>query len=319
MTNYVGKVLLTDHPWPGIDIERQLCNDAGYELIDAPADASSADLARLAHDVTGILTCWGKVTREVVESSSQLRVISRLGVGLDNIDLEAARERRVTVTRVPDYCIEEVSDHTIALILNWARGITVLDRTVRSGPQTSGTYEARRVRDLSVGIWGSGRIGHRVAEKLSGLGCTVLFDDHHRDQPGDYLSLPIEEMLPQCDVVSLHIPLVASTVNIVNKDAFAQMKPSSLLVNTSRGALINVDDLADGLDKGRPAAAALDVLPDEPNIPPRLVGRDDVVITPHTAFSSTQSIIELRSRATTNLVRALQGEPVAEAVMSFDA
>lgn len=314
MTTNSGRVLLTDHPWPGAEIETHLCAEAGYELVDAPPRASSSDLASLAVDVDGILTCWSQVTRDVVEASTRLRVISRLGVGLDNIDLDAAREHHVTVTRVPDYCVEEVSDHALALILNWARGISYFDRFLRSESQLAHSYPLRRVRDLVVGIWGAGHIGLRTASKISALGCTVLIDDHHPDHKADFTAVPIAELLSQSDVISLHMPLTSSTKGLVNEGVFNQMKRGSLLVNTSRGALVDVDDLASGLDRGRPAAAALDVLPNGPHIPARLAGRDNVVITPHVAFSSSQSIQELRERATTNLVSALRGEPIEGAI-----
>jgi D-3-phosphoglycerate dehydrogenase / 2-oxoglutarate reductase len=314
VTTNSGRVLLTDHPWPDAEIETRLCAEAGYELLDAPPRATSSDLASLAVDVDGILTCWSQVTRDVVEASTRLRVISRLGVGLDNIDLDAAREHHVTVTRVPDYCVEEVSDHALALILNWARGISYFDRFSRSESQLADSYPLRRVRDLVVGIWGAGHIGLRTARKISALGCTVLIDNHHPDQRSDFASVPIAELLSQSDVISLHMPLTSLTKGLVNEGVFNQMKRGSLLVNTSRGALVDVEDLASGLDRGRPAAAALDVLPNEPHIPARLVGRDNVVITPHVAFSSAQSIQELRERATANLVRALRGEPIEDAI-----
>lgn len=308
MTNFSGKVLLTDHPWEGVEVETELCSVAGYELVEAPQDATAEDLAMLAVDVDGILTCWSPVTRKVVEASSRLRVISRLGVGLDNIDVEAARESQVEVVRVPDYCIEEVSDHALALILNWARGITFFDRMITTNTRVGETYSARRVRDLKVGIWGAGRIGLRTAEKLSALGCAVLLDDRHPVRRPEFKVVPVRELLDQCDVISLHMPLTASTAGMVNQGVFSQMKRGSLLVNTSRGALVNVDDLASGLDHGRPSGAALDVLPNEPSIPACISGRDDVVLTPHVAFTSTQSILELRKRATLNLLRVLLDE-----------
>jgi D-3-phosphoglycerate dehydrogenase len=312
-------VLLTDHPWPSVEVESRILESAGYRLVDAPAQADSHTLARLAHDVVGILTCWAEVTAEVIDAAPELRAISRLGVGLDNIDLTAAARRDLTVTRVPDYCVEEVSDHVVALVTGWARGIWSFDRSLRAGRWEPGLVELRRVRDLTVGIVGAGHTGARTGEKFSALGCTVIVDDHHagRDGPDPDrdgatgkdgpVRLQLPELFATCDVVSLHVPLTDATRGLVGDDLLSRMKARSLLVNTARGAVVDVDALARGLDRGRPGTAALDVLPDEPRIPEALAGRDAVVITPHVAFSSTASVLELRTRATEDMVRALQG------------
>ncbi|HEY1831418.1 MAG TPA: C-terminal binding protein [Acidimicrobiales bacterium] len=302
------KILLTDHPWPDAVIESELCAAAGFELVDAPPASSEEDLVTLAADVSGIITCWAAVTRAVIDASPHLAVVSRLGVGIDNIDVDAATDRGAVVTRVPDYCVDEVSDHVVGLVHSWARGIVHYDRSVQSGAWPGIPARLRRVRDLVVGIWGSGNIGLRTAQKFSALGCQILLDDRHPDRVGAFPSVPIVELLGQSNVVSLHIPLTEANRNLVNADVLGQMQRESLLVNTSRGGLVDVDALVAALDAGRPSAAALDVLPDEPNIPADLLGRDDVVITPHIAFSSIQSVRELRIRATEDCLRVLNGQ-----------
>lgn len=308
-THPTGRVLLTDHPWPGTAIESAVLADAGYQLVDgAPGDDVGA-LLRLAGDVDGILTCWAQVPRALVEASPRLRVVSRLGVGVDNIDVAAAAERGAVVTRVPDYCVEEVSDHVLALVLDWARGVTRCDRSLRAGGWLPEGLVLRRVRDLVVGIWGAGRNGLATGRKLAALGCTVLVDDRHPVRHGGFEQVTVDELLARSDVVSVHVPLGEATRGLVGAGTLARMREGSLLVNTARGAVVDVDALVAGLDAGRPGAAALDVLPHEPEIPAALAGRTDVVVTPHVAFSSVQSVAELRRRATEDLVRVLRGEP----------
>jgi D-3-phosphoglycerate dehydrogenase len=311
-----GRVLITDHPWPDTEVEAAICAQAGYDLVDAspggssPAvDASAVQL--LARDAAGILTNWFPVTASLIEASPSLRVVTRLGVGVDNIDVGAAAAHGVVVTRVPDYCVEEVSDHAIAMVLAWARGLTFFDREIRAGRFDPGAGTLRRVRDLVVGIWGAGANGIATGRKLAALGCRVLVDDRHagRDRDRDrFDAVPVDELLAECDVVSVHLPLTDETRGIVDARALSLMRPGSLLVNTGRGRLVDVDALAMALDAGRPAAAALDVLPDEPHVPPSLAGRDDVLITPHVAFASVESVAEVRRRATEDLVRVLSGE-----------
>jgi D-3-phosphoglycerate dehydrogenase / 2-oxoglutarate reductase len=302
-----GRVLLTDHPWAGTEIESAVVGDAGYELIEAPPGASPTDLLELGGDVVGIITCWSPVPRALITASPDLVAISRLGVGVDNIDLLAAAEHGVTVTRVPDYCVEEVSDHVAALILAWARGISYFDRSIRAGRWEPGALPLRRVRDLVIGVWGSGNIGMRTAQKMASFGCTMLRDDRH-GSASDPDVVPVAELLERSDVISLHLPLNESTRNIVDASVFGAMRPGSLLVNTGRGGLVDTEALVAALASGRPAAAALDVLPDEPHVPTALMGRDDVLLTPHVGFSSVQSVLELRRRAPEDLVRVLRGE-----------
>jgi D-3-phosphoglycerate dehydrogenase / 2-oxoglutarate reductase len=302
-----GRVLLTDHPWHGTEVESALCTAAGYELVEAPAPATEAELVALAQDVHGILTCWAPVTRSIVMASADLRVVSRLGVGLDNIDVAAVLERGATVTRVPDYCVEEVSDHVVGLVYCWARGIAHFDRAVRDGKWNGNGVLLRRVRNLTIGIWGAGHIGLRTAQKFAALGCSVLIDDRHPERDGTFPGVAVPELLRRSDVLSLHLPLQESTRDLVDEGVLAQMPRGSLLVNTSRGGVVDIDALAAALDAGQPAAAALDVLPDEPHVPAALVGRPNVLLTPHIAFSSEQSVLELRQRATEDLLRVLSG------------
>lgn len=311
MSDRAGVVLLTDKAWPDTAIEEQILAAAGHGLVEAPPGSDEITLADLVAEIdpVGLLFCWAPVTARVLRAAPSLRAATRLGVGLDNIDLHEAERLGLTVTRVPDYCFEEVSDHALAMALAWARGLFPYDADVRAGRWNERGHPLHRVRDLTVGIWGCGMIGRRAAEKFAALGCTVLVDDRHPDSaPRGTAAVPISELLERSDVVSLHLPASPSTAGIVDAASLAAMKPGALLVNTSRGALVDLDALVAALATGRPGAAALDVLAGEPAVPAALAAREDVILTPHVAFNSPAAVAELRTRAAQDLVRALRGE-----------
>lgn len=302
-------IVLTDRGWADADIETDLCQQAGYRLVDVqtgpdgrePGEQRLVDAVRAANPV-GLLFCWASVTDAVLDAGPRLRVVTRLGVGVDNIDLASAARRHITVTRIPDYCVEEVSDHVIAVVHAWARGLFGYDHDIRRGSWAPGSRPLRRVRDLTVGVWGHGTIGTRVAAKFAALDCQVLIHDHKGGRP-------LDELLSASDVITLHLPATPQTRNLVDASVVARMRPGALLVNTSRGSLVDLDTLVDALQAGRLGGAALDVLPDEPHVPQPLLKRNDVILTPHVAFSSTASVLELRTRATHDLLRVLAGEP----------
>lgn len=304
-----SRVLLTDRAWPDAEVEGRILADAGYVLVDGSPGDDESRLCSLADGVAGIMTNWASVTAAVIAASTTLRVVARLGVGVDNIDVAAAAAQGAVVTRVPDYCVEEVSDHSVAMVLAWARGLSRFDREVRAGRWEPRTVGLRRVCGLTVGIWGGGRNGMATAAKLAALGCAVLVDDRHPERVVPFEAVPVDELLGRCDAVSVHLPLTDETRGILGAAAFSRMRPGSLLVNTGRGALLDADALATALDAGAPGAAALDVVPDEPHVPPALAERDDVLLTPHVAFMSVQSVAEVRQRAAEDVVRVLRGEP----------
>jgi D-3-phosphoglycerate dehydrogenase len=310
MKNATSQVLLTDHPWPGVDIEQGILSKAGLALVEPTRGGGFAETLALARHSAAILTCWAPVPREMIDDSQDLRLVARLGVGVDNIDLAAARERGVVVTNVPDYCIDEVSDHVVALAHAWARGVVFYDRDVHAGRWEPTSRMLRRVSDLTVGVMGLGRIGRRVTEKFHALGCNVIgFDAGPLAVPEFVEMVDSTDLARRCDVVTLHLPLTPQTRHLVGASFLAQMRTNSLLVNTSRGPIIDTHDLIDALAAGRPGAAALDVLEAEPSVPPQLLTLPNVILTPHVAFFSDHSVDELRRRASEEVVRVLRGEP----------
>lgn len=294
-------VLLTDRAWPDDRVEREVLAAAGLRLVVGPAepgDAATIDALVAEHQPAAILACWAPVSATAIESSAALQVIARMGVGLDNINVAEATSRGVLVTNVPDYCVEEVSDHAVGLVLAWTRGLAAANREVRAGRWDPASARLRRLSNLTCGVVGYGRIGRRTAEKLRALGTRVI-----TSAPS-----PLDELLATSDVVILHAPLTAATRHLIGARELALMPPGSLLVNVSRGGLVDTDALAASLHAGHLGGAGLDVIESEPAVPAQLLAHPAVVITPHIAFSSDASLVELRRSAAEEVVRVLRGE-----------
>ncbi|MGR6968634.1 C-terminal binding protein [Streptomyces cynarae] len=315
-----GTVLLTDYAWPDDSVERSVIEEAGHTLVAGPAEPASAEVIEelvAEHRPAGILTCWAPVSATAIGTSPDLRIVARLGVGLDNIAVQAATERGVWVTNVPDYCVEEVSDHAVGMVLAWTRGLAVLDREVRAGRWDPASARLRRLSTLTCGVIGYGRIGRATVRKLDAFGCRILAHDPHppRSSPGVEM-VGLEELLRRSDVVILHVPLTPGTHHMIGAPQLALMPPGGLLVNVSRGGLVDTDAVIKALDSGHLGGAALDVLESEPHVPAGLSDQPGALLTPHVAFSSDASVTELRRRAAEEVVRILAGEAPAHACNS---
>jgi D-3-phosphoglycerate dehydrogenase len=302
-------VLLTDYAWPDDSIERGIVEGAGMRLISGPAKPSSAEaieaLAR-EHRPSAIMTCWAPVSAEAIAASPELKIVARLGVGLDNIAVEAATSRGIWVTNVPDYCLEEVSDHAVGFALAWTRGIALFDREVRAGNWNPAGAKLRRLSELTCGIVGFGRIGRATARKLAAFGCRLLaYDPHASDAPQGVQLVGLEALLSESDVVIVHAPLTDSTRHLINRERLELMRAGSHLINVSRGGVVDTEAVIEALESGRLSGAALDVLESEPHVPPRLRAHPGAILTPHVAFSSDASLRELRRRTAEEVVRVL--------------
>lgn len=309
-------VLLTDYAWPDLMIEAAIIEGAGLRLVSGPAKPAAAEvIAALAaeHQPAAIMTNWAPVSAAAIAASGPLRIVTRLGVGLDNIAVDEATRRGIWVSNVPDYCIEEVSDHAVAMLLAWARGLVRFDGEIRAGRWEPASARLRRVRDLTCGIIGLGRTGRRTAEKLRGFGVRLLAHARRADSAMTGVeAMTLDELLGRSDAVIVHLPLTPDTHHLLDRERIARMKPGAFLINVSRGAVIDTRALIDALESGQLGGAALDVLEDEPRVPPGLL-RPDVILTPHIAFSSDASLRELRSKASEEVVRVLRGERPREA------
>jgi D-3-phosphoglycerate dehydrogenase len=308
----MATILQTDFAWPDVAIERAVIEGAGHRLVTGPAEAlppGRIEALVAEHDPRAIMTCWAEVSAAAIAAPDRLAIVQRMGVGLDNIAVEAATARGAWVANVPDYCVEEVSDHAVAMIMGWLRGIVPLDREVKAGRWTPAAARLRRAADLTVGILGLGRIGRASARKLAGIGLTVVAHDiAPPPNPAPAQLVERAELLARSDIVLVHLPLTPETGHLVDDDFLAHMRDGSLLVNVSRGPVVDNAALIAALESGPLAAAALDVVEGEPDPPKELITRADVIATPHVAFSSDASLVELRRRAAEEVVRVLAGD-----------
>lgn len=316
----MGVVVVTDHVFPDLDVESEILAAAGHELRFTGNVGSPADVGALAADADAILNCYAPMPAEVIGSLTRCRVIARYGIGLDTIDVPAVSARGILVTNVPDYCIDEVSDHALALILALARGVVRLDRGVRAGRWDP--MQARplhRLRGRRLGLVGFGRIARRLAEKARAIGLEVSATDPYVPDEairmGGAEPLDLRSLLSSSDVLSVHAPLTPENRHLIGSEELALMRDGTFLVNTSRGPLVDVAAVREALEAGRLGGVALDVLEQEPPDPDDpLLRRDDVVVTPHAAFYSEESMAEQRRKAAEQVVMALRGETPTYAV-----
>jgi len=299
-------VVITDCDHPDVEIERRIFADAGIEVHQASCRTED-DVLAAGTGAAALLVQYAPVSARVLAGLPALRVVGRYGTGLDPIDLPAAAARGIGVVCVPDYSIQEVSDHAIALALALCRQVVTYSNAVRAGRwdlRVGGRL--RRLSTLRFGVIGLGRIGQAVARKAAALGFDVAGYDVVEPQDAGVPLVGLEELLGTSDVVSLHLPLSAQTRHLIDASRLALMRPSAVLVNTSRGGVVDQAALGAAIARGRLAGAALDVLDPEPPCPADpLVLSDRVIITPHVAFYSEESLAELKRRAAEGIVSAL--------------
>lgn len=304
------RVLITDRPWSDSDIEREILAEVGAEVVDAPS-GDEETLVEAARDCVAIATCWAKVTGRVIDAAKDCRVVSRMGIGLDNIAVDVATQRGIPVTNVPDYCVEEVSDHALALLLALARNIGYFHgRTKRGEYDLSAAGPMRRLSECTLGLVGLGNTARALVPKARALGLTVIATTPSGNDYGTGCRMvPFEELLEESDFVSVHAPLTESTRHLFDASAFARMKRTAFLVNTSRGGLIDESALWEALQAKEIAGAGLDVFePEPPDLQQPLFRDERVIVTPHAAFVSQESVVELRQRVAKQIAAVLRGE-----------
>jgi D-3-phosphoglycerate dehydrogenase / 2-oxoglutarate reductase len=303
-------VLLTDYAWSDLEIERATLAAVDAELVVADAP-DAASLARLAEDADAILTNWARVPASVLAAAKKCRIVSRFGIGLDNIDVAFATRQGMLVTNVPDYCLEEVAEHALALILALGRKVAFYHQQTKCGHYDLSAGPAlRRLAGQTVGIVGFGNTGKRLAAKASALGFRVIACTRRPETVTAPIERsPLESLLARSDYVSLHLPSTSETRHLIGAPQLALMRPTAYLINTSRGALVDEQALAEALAEGRLAGAALDVQQQEPPDLQRPPFNDPrVIVTPHAAFYSVESVTELRRRASRQVADALSGK-----------
>ena len=300
------KVLFADCDFPELDIERKIFADAGVEFATAQCK-SEQDVIAAARDCAAIMLQYAPITERVVTALPKLGIVSRLGAGFDTIDTDACARHGVWVANSPDYGVGEVATHALALALALVRNIVAYHRDVHAGQwHFLSPGKLRRASDMTLGIVGLGRIGKRMAHVGRNVFARVLACDPYiidGDFPAYVARRDLAALFAESDVVSLHVPLNGETRGMIGGNVFAAMKPGSFLVNTARGAVIDIDAALPALEAGRLAGLGLDVLPVEP-VPAdsRLLGHPRVILTPHAAFYSVESEKELRRKAAQNIV-----------------
>ncbi len=301
------RVLLADYDFPDLDLERRLYAHAHVELVTAQC-RTEGEVIAAASGCAGILLQAAPITETVIAALPELGIVSRIGAGVDTVDTAACARHGVWVANAPDYGIGEVATHALALALALVRNVVAYQRDIGAGHWhylSSGPL--RRVADMTLGIVGLGRIGKRMAHVSRNLFRRVLACDPYLidgDFPAYVERAPdLKSLFTESDVISIHAPLNAETRGMVDAEVLSRMRAGSYLVNTARGAIIDVDDLLAALDSGILAGAGLDVLPVEP-VPAAspLLGHAKVILTPHAAFFSLQAETELRRKAAQNII-----------------
>jgi D-3-phosphoglycerate dehydrogenase / 2-oxoglutarate reductase len=303
------RVLLTDFAWPDLEIERKILAEYDAELVVSPS-GDPAVLKGLAPHADAIMTNWVDVRAEVIDAATKCRIISRLGIGLDCIDVDRATQRGIPVTNVPDYCLTEVAEHTLALLLALARKIHLFHANARERRyDLSAGFPLRRIAGQTLGIVGLGNIGRLVAQKALSLDLRVIGTSRtQHESPANVRWLPMHALLAASDFVSLHVPLTRETRHLISSAELARMKSTAFLINTARGGLVDHAALTAALAKNAIAGAALDVQEVEPPDLSQLPYNDPrVIVTPHAAFYSSESVDELRRRASRQVGERLAG------------
>jgi D-3-phosphoglycerate dehydrogenase / 2-oxoglutarate reductase len=306
-------IAVTDSPFPSLDPAKAVLKHLDPELVVA-ASTSPDDILAVARNADAILVTYAKLPAEILRALTRCKVIGRFGLGVDNIDIKTAAALGITVTYVPDYCMHEVSDHAMALLLTLARKIALSDNLVQAGRwEMSAVVPIHRLRGRVLGLVGFGNIPRALTPKAKAFGLRVVA--HDPQVTGETLAamgveaMSFERLLEISDFVSIHAPLTPATRGLFNAEVLRKMKRGAILINTARGPLVDEAALIAALDAGHLGAAALDVVAVEPL--PResgLLGRDNVILTPHTAFYSVEALDELQAKCAADVARVLAGE-----------
>lgn len=306
------KVFVTDFVWPSLDAELKVLRPVGASLEWLP-NYTEKELCQAVSSAEAILTCWHNIPEAAVQAAQQCKVIGRYGIGLDNIPVGLATRLGILVTNVPTFCQDELSDHVMAFMLAHARRLATLSDRVRSGAWNRDTDPPmRRLRGQTLGLIGFGSSARAVVPKAAAFGLRIVVHTprlRKDDLPPDVtLARSLQDLLEQSDYVSLHAPSTSETHHLIDSAALRSMKKTSVLINTSRGALVDENALQNALEQGEIGGAALDVLEEEPPAGPiSWHSQPNVAITPHSAFLSEESLLELATKGAENVAMVLQG------------
>jgi D-3-phosphoglycerate dehydrogenase / 2-oxoglutarate reductase len=308
------KVVITDNVFPSLDLERLRLDSIGAFLLESPSNHEE-DIISVAKSADAILVGYAPITSKIINSLRKCKIIARYGIGVDNIDIKAANQKGIPITNVPDYCVDEVSNHAFALLLALARKIVNLDGTVKKGVWSYDDHRPiYRLYGKVLGLIGFGKIARDLVKKVKHFGFDILVYDPYVSfeisKEYDVKFVSKKEILKESDFISLHLPLTPKTKCIISKKELKKMKKTAYLINTSRGRLVDEKALSIALEEKWIAGAALDVLSNEKEINSNhpLVKLNNIILTPHMAFYSEESIKDLRIKAVDEVIRALMGD-----------
>lgn len=307
-------IAVADSVFPNLDLAKEALTRVNAGEFQMSEDGSASSILAVAAYADALFVTYSQINAEVIAGLNNCKVIGRFGIGVDNIDLVAAGEKGITVCYAPVYCLDEVSDHAMALLLACARKIPFANKRASEGRwEMPAVVPIGRFRGKTIGLIGLGNIPQKIVGKAQAFGINVIASDPYC--PEDVFSrlnvekVELDDLLGRSDYVSVHAPLTPETENMFNMDAFKKMKNTAYLINTARGPLVEINDLAAALDAGEIAGAGLDVLPEEPPAADNpLLGRDDVVLTPHTGFYSEDALLDLQTTVATDVASVLAGE-----------
>ncbi|RZV99175.1 MAG: C-terminal binding protein [Rhodobacteraceae bacterium] len=311
-------VVITDATFPDVAAERQAA-EAGGATFQRHSCKDAGEVAEAVRGADVVVVQFAPFTREAAQNMAEGGRVIRYGVGYNNIDIDALAERNLTAAYVPDYCTDEVSDHTAALALALLRKLPAFDRSVRSGDwDTQGVAKSMPpFSETVVGFLGFGRIARAVASRLSSFGMKIVAHDPFLKGDGrPNVELVSErDLLARSDVLSLNAPATEDTLHFLNANRLAQMKPTAIVVNTARGDLIDEHALAEALEKGTIAGAGLDVFEEEPLSPTSpLRSAPNLLLSPHAAWFSNAAVARLQGLVADEISRALKGEPARQPI-----
>tara|TARA_B000000565_G_scaffold230298_1_gene188508 strand:- start:2546 stop:3517 length:972 start_codon:yes stop_codon:yes gene_type:complete len=302
------KVVISDYVWPNIDIEKNFFDSKNIELV---VSKNKSDLKKQIVDADGLLFCFESIDEDILRSSKNLKVAQRYGIGVDNINIEVATELGIVVSNIPDYCIDEVSDHAMSMILSLNRLLARDSDLVKKGLWNEIKKDKRvyRLSEATLGLLGFGRIGRRISKKAKNFGLKVIaYDPYLNEKEIDDVEIhSLNKVLKDSNIISLHLPLTEQTNHIIDTEQFDLMNKDTIIINVSRGGLINEEALIENLNNGKIRGAGLDVIESSTDKTNDLFSFDNVIITPHTAFFSQESSEELQLRSSMQLYDVLTG------------
>ncbi len=306
------KVVITDYEYPDIEAEKAIIRGAGHELADHQAK-SEEDLMRVTRDADAVIVQYSQITRKVIDNLSHCRMIIKYGIGVNNIDADAATARGIWVCNVPDYGLDEVSTHAAALILALARKLPAADRAMKQGKFGNSHFRPlTRFAGSTLGIVGFGALGQLVARKLGGFSLRILaYDPFLNPERAGELGVEaasFETICRESDYLTVHCPLNKHTEHLFSREVFRSMKKTAYFVNTSRGGVVREEDLIAALEAGEIAGAGIDVYETEPpKADNRLMSLPNVISTGHVAWYSEQAITTLQRKVAEEVVNVLAG------------